>query len=571
MNPSGNSYVYFFLNTSYFAMLRQLKPAKCKSLPLLLVLLLCTCGPALNQLVAQPNFSSTLPILDIFTNGFDIPDEPKIMARLRIIDNGPGQLNQLTDAPNDYDGMVGIELRGSTSQTLFPKKGFALETRDADGNDLEVSLLGFPQEEDWVLHGPYSDKSLIRNALAYELAGKIMDYAPRIRMVELVVNGDYRGVYLFTERIKRDNDRVDISRISADDSSGDDLTGGYILKLDKSTGDEEEEDPILWDSNYPAPTENAQPIRFFYHYPRPDRITSTQRNYIQGWMRNFEDALAGDDFLDPNNGYRQYVDLESFVDFLIINEITRNVDGYRISTFMYKEKDSDGGKLHMGPVWDFNLGFGNANYCAGSSISGWGFNFSTVCPGDFWQPPFWWARLQEDQVFLDLLAERWRTYREGIFSNENLNATIDSLVNEMGDAPQRNFDRWPVIGETIWPNIFVGDTYEAEVDYLKDWLINRVEWMDGAMSELTPVTIVSDEKELRIRPNPTSGYFQLEGEYYERINELNIYSITGKLLRTFRNLPGGAQLNISDFPPGTYLLMARDWRAQILTARVVKE
>lgn len=546
-----------------FDLRRQLSP--------LFVLILCTCGPALNQLAAQPNFSSTLPILVVTTNGFDIPDEPKIEARLRIIDNGPGEMNQLTDEPNDYDGMMGIELRGSTSQTIFPKKGYAMETWDENGDDLEVSLLGFPQEEDWVLHGPYSDKSLIRNALAYELAGKIMPYAPRIRMVELVINGDYKGVYLFTERIKRDNDRVDISRLNEEDNSGDDLTGGYILKLDKSTGDDDEVDPILWESDYRAETEEAQSIFFYYHYPRPDRITSNQRNYIQSWMRNFENALAGNNFRDPVNGYRPYVDLESFVDFLIINEISRNVDGYRISTFFYKDKDSDGGRLHMGPVWDFNLGFGNANYCGGFATDGWGFNFSQLCPGDFWQPPFWWARMQQDPEFLNLLAERWRTYREGVFSNENLNATIDSLVNEMGDAPARNFDRWPVIGEPVWPNIFVGNTYGEEVDYLKNWLIDRVTWMDGAMPALTPVREVARPEELRIVPNPTNGDFQLAGSLANHLAEIHLYNVMGQRLKTYATPVGGDYLSLKAYPAGMYVLQARDRSGRLLSLRVLKE
>jgi len=552
-------------------MLRKLSITTQSPLSSLLIILLCTCGPALNRLAGQPNFSSTLPILVVTTNGFDIPDEPKITARLRIIDNGPGAMNQLTDEPNDYDGFMGIELRGSTSQTVFPKVGYAMETWDENGEDLEVSLLGFPQEEDWVLNGPYSDKSLIRNALAYELAGKIMDYAPRIRMVELVINGDYKGVYLFTERIKRDNDRVDISRLRADENSGDDLTGGYILKLDKATGDEDETDPIFWESPYNADTEEERQIRFFYHYPRPDRITSTQRGYIQAWMQNFEDALAGDDFLDPVIGYRQYVDLESFVDFLIINEISRNVDGYRLSTFMYKEKDSDGGQLHMGPVWDFNLAFGNANYCAGFATEGWGYDFGQLCPQDFWQLPFWWDRLREDPEFLDLLAERWRNYREGVFSNENLNATIDSLVNEMGDAPARNFARWPIIGEEIWPNFFVGDTYAAEVDYLKNWVIDRAEWMDGAIRILTPVREAAAYEELRIQPNPTSGHFQLAGTLTDRLDELRIYSFTGQLMKTYRNVAGGTILDISDLPGGIYLVQASDDRGRLLSMRVVKE
>ena len=531
----------------------------------LFILLLCTCGRAL---YAQPNFSSTLPILTLNTNGFDIPDEPKIRARLRIIDNGPGMMNELNDEPTDYDGWVGIEGRGSTSQSAFPKIGYAMETRDENDEDLEVSLLGFPQEEDWVLNGPYSDKSLIRNALAYELAGKIMPYAPRIRMVELVINGDYKGVYLFTERIKRDNDRVDVAKMTADSSSGDALTGGYILKLDKATAEDPDGPPILFESQYNADTEEDQTIRFLYHYPRPDRITPGQRGYIRNWINNFEDALASDDYLDPDDGYRQYVDLQSFVDFLIINEISRNVDGYRLSTYMYKDKDSDGGRLHMGPVWDFNLAFGNADYCGAAAYQGWGFNFGIICPADYWQLPFWWDRLREDPEFQQLLADRWRELRQGEFSNENLNATIDSLSNELGDAPARNFARWPVLGEYVWPNFFIGDTYQEEVDYLKSWTINRAEWMDGAMPELTPVREASVAERLRIVPNPTAGTVRLADAFAEQPEEVRVYDFAGRLL--VREQATG-EVNLGALPPGIYVLQVRDREGSWVSARVVKQ
>lgn len=529
----------------------------------LFVLLLCTCGRAL---FAQPNFSSTMPIMVLQTNGIDVPDEPKIPARLRVIDNGPGMMNELNGATTGYDGWVGIEVRGSSSQS-FPKVGYAVETRTEDGEDLEVSLLGFPQEEDWVLNGPYSDKSLLRNALAYDLAAKIMPYAPRVRMVEVVLNGDYKGVYLFTEKIKRDNDRVDVAKMTEENSSGDELTGGYILKIDKSTA-EDPEVATFFVSQYRAETELEQAIRFIYHYPRADRITAPQKNYIQNWMDDFEDALASPNYLDNNNGYRRFVDMQSFVDFLIINEISRNVDGYRLSTYMYKEKDSDGGKLHMGPVWDFNLAFGNANYCDGATIPGWGFNFGINCDTDPWQLPFWWSRMQEDPEFQQLLADRWRSLRQNGFSNDALETTVDSLRNILGDAPQRNFARWPVIGEPVWPNFFVGDSYNEEVDFLKDWVTDRADWMDGAMPALTPVREAARPEELRAVPNPTTGLVRLEGLLADELEEVSVYNFAGQLLLRQTNTN---EVNLGMLPGGIYLFQARDRAGRLLSTRVIKE
>ncbi len=303
-------------------------------------------------------FSTTLPLMVIDTQGQGIPDEPKIVAHMGLIDNGPGVINNASDAYNDYDGLIGIERRGSSSQS-FPKLSYAVETRDDEGKDQDVSLLGMPEEEDWVLHGPYSDKSLIRNVLIFHMAAQTGRYASRTRFVELILNGDYRGVYVLMEKIKRDADRVDIAKLNPDEISGDDLTGGYIIKVDKIEGTEVDG----WFSPYPPVPGLDQRVRYQYHYPKPSDIVPEQQAYIQGVVAAFEDMMDSDQFADPVNGYARYIDVGSAVDFFLLNEVSRNVDGYRLSTFLYKDKDSVGdGKLVFGPIWDFNLGFGNADY-----------------------------------------------------------------------------------------------------------------------------------------------------------------------------------------------------------------
>ena len=152
-----------------------------------------------------------------------------------IIDNGFGNINSVNDAFNDYNGKISIEYRGSSSQS-FPKKPYALETQDSIGNNNNVSLLGMPVENDWILYAPYTDKSLMRNFLTFDLGRKMRNYSPRTVYCELVVNGDYKGIYILMEKIKRDNDRVDIAKLDSNDVAGDSLTGGYIIKVDKYTG-----------------------------------------------------------------------------------------------------------------------------------------------------------------------------------------------------------------------------------------------------------------------------------------------------------------------------------------------
>ncbi|CAH0999643.1 hypothetical protein LEM8419_00943 [Neolewinella maritima] len=503
--------------------------------------------------VAQANFSSSLPLLLIDTEGREIVDDPKVTARLSVIDHADGTPNRPGDAPTGYVGLVGIELRGSTSQTLFPKKGFGFETRDADGKGLDVALLGLPEEEDWVLHNPYSDKSLIRNALTYRLAGEIMEYAPRTRLVEVLINGDYLGVYLLTEKIKRDKNRVDVSKLTEDDNSGEQLTGGYLLKFDKETGETAAGGtPLLFTSKYGSAVTAGEEVRMLYDYPKAEDITAAQRRYIQDFMYDFEDRLAGDDFTDPEAGYRPLIDVQSFVDFLIINEVTRNVDGYRLSSWMYKEKDSKGGKLHMGPVWDFNLGFGNADYCEGDNTAGWQYEFNSRCSGDRWLIPFWWKRLLKDPYFRALLRARWEELRAGPLSDTRIDAVVDSLVTELGGAAERNFVRWPVLGTRVWPNAFVGADYASELNYLEGWIDDRMAWLDGAVETTTPVRTEPEPLTVALAPNPTTGTFRLVAPPALQIGRTYLYDSFGRLLLT--GTPGQRSFDLSRFPAGVYAL-----------------
>jgi hypothetical protein len=466
--------------------------------------------------------SSNLPILVIDTHGQAIPDDPKITADLGIIDNGPGQRNNMSDAFHGYVGKIGIELRGSTSQD-FPKKPYGLELRDDAGEGVSASLLGMPAEEDWALIATYNDKSLLRDALAYKLGRDLGRYAARTRFCELVMQRDvviegvpakenvYMGIYMLTEKIKRDKNRVDISKLDPEEISGDDLTGGYILKIDKYTGDSGSGFP----SQIAPPNRSGnQSVSFQYEYPEYDEIVSEQRQYIQTFIRNFESTLNGSTYQDETNGYAKYIDVNSFADFLIINELSKNVDGYRLSTFMYKDKDSKGGKMVMGPVWDFNLAFGNADYCQGAPVSGWMYNFNSVCSDDGFLIPFWWKRLLTDSNFRERLALRWAELRAGVFSTSSIHRYIDSVANVLDDeAAGRNFTKWPVLGVKIWPNFYVGDTYQQEVDWLKDWVLQRTAWLDANMPSV--VTAIGDEAReksfsLSAYPNPFTSELKLE-------------------------------------------------------------
>ncbi|WP_340198588.1 CotH kinase family protein [Ascidiimonas sp. W6] len=416
-----------------------------------------------------------LPRVSINTNGGVIVDEPKINAQMTITVNDE----------IDYEGAIGIEIRGATSQ-FYPKKQFGLETRDAANEDIDVSLLGFPEEEDWILHAPYSDKSLIRNVLIYDLSRAIGRYTSRTKFVDVYINESYNGVYVLMEKLKRDNNRIDINKLKEDENSGEDLTGGYILKLDKADGSA----PFSYTpansfiSNYePLNANSGQQIRFSYDTPDEEDITTEQRVYISNYMSSFENALSSSDFKDPDTGYAAYIDTQSFIDFFLLNELSNNVDGYRLSTWLVKDKNE---KLKMGPIWDFNIAFGNANYCGGGLTNVWTYKFNERCPNDFWLLPFWWDRLLQDPAFVTQLKARWADLRGGEFSEAAILQRIDTYVETLtlSGGIKENFKKWVVLGTYIIPNNFVGNTYEEEEEYLKNWIKDRLSWLDTEIAGL---------------------------------------------------------------------------------------
>jgi hypothetical protein len=471
--------------------------------------------------------SSNLPILIIDTEGRIIKDDPKIIANLSIIDNGNNQVNRLTDSPNDYVGKIGIELRGASSQELYPKKSYGFETRTEDDQNLDVSLLGMPKDNDWVLYAPYGDKSLIRNVLTYHIGRQMGRYASRTRFCELVLDGQYQGVYVLMEKIKRGKDRVDISKLDPEELTGDDITGGYIIKIDKGAGNDNESG---WKSQYTSSSNKE--ITFRYEYPKSDEIVIEQKGYIIDFMKAFEAAMRSDQFADPVNGYAKYIDVPSFVDYMIVTEVCKNVDGYRLSFFMHKDKDSKGGKLHAGPIWDYNLAYGNANYCEGGSIIGLASDFNRICPEDGFALPFWWEKLRTDRVYMELLAERWQTLRQSLLKTDALMTQIDTYTQQLSEAQARNFTRWPILGTYVWPNFYIGQSYADEVDFLKTWLTNRLDWLDGEFSKtVTSVEEPASELGFQAAPNPFNGEVRLSYKLNQRGNvEVKIHNIQGRLV-----------------------------------------
>ncbi len=411
-----------------------------------------------------------LPLVIINTDGVDIPKEsPRIVADMGLIYNGEGQMNLPSDPWNEYSGKISIKRRGESSSG-FEKRSYSLELQMEDGSNNNVSVLGMPEENDFVLYGPYSDKTMIKNVLTYELFRRTGRWAPRTRYVEVILNGDYRGVYVLTESLKRDENRVDIDKITEEDVTAEDISGGYILRRDKKNG-------LLANEWWTSPVDQPYHERMWYQYfdPKFEDLTTDQANYIKDWMQNFDQVMSSDSFDDPEKGYSNYVKVKSFIDMMFINEISKGIDNYLFSQYYHKENDADGGKLVAGAPWDYNLGYGNLNYgddWDASESFGWGYPQGSRT--------YWFERLMEDDIYRNKVYCRWSDFRKNEWSDEEVMSIIDSCVVVLGDAVGRNFDKYKTLGQYVWPaKDPIPATYQGEIDNLKTWTLDRLQWIDG--------------------------------------------------------------------------------------------
>lgn len=509
--------------------------------------------------------SSNLPLVFLNTNGQTIVDDPKIQATMGIVWNGPGKRNALSDPKNDFNGNISIEIRGSSSQNIFPKKSYGFETKSLDWVDMDVALLGMPEENDWVLYAPYTDKTMIRDVLTYTLDASMGHYSPRCRFVELFVNNSYEGVYVLMEKIKRNKNRVDIAKLLTTDISGENLTGGYIIKIDKQTGGGGEG----WYSDY---INNTNKTYYQYDYPKSREITPEQKTYIQSYVRNMEKALSLEKFTGTGS-YHEYLNDTSFIDFMIINELSKNIDGYRLSSYLYKGKN---GKMNCGPIWDFNLTYGNCDYYNGWSTTG--FEYQVDFSGDNWQNPFWWKKLMRDPAFNQKVKKRWSWIRQNEFSNQRITFVTDSLVSLLAEAQVRNYQRWKgVIGSYVWPNYYVGPSYLSEVTWMKDWITQRLAYLDkNWYYNFTPVEDPLALKAGSVYPNPFDNQITVQWANEAKGEaSAELFSMSGTLVwkKNIGLHRGELVLDVEEnkaLNPGMYLLRIHQNGKVQLTEKVVK-
>ena len=425
--------------------------------------------PDTEEVWTEPNPQTAVSIVKIDTRDVvvdeRIDDREWVTVDIELIEAENNE-DARFDGPVSWTGQVGIHIRGN-STVSYEKKQYALEGRDDAGDDADLTPFGMPTEEDWVLQAPYSDKTLMRNHLMYTWSRAIGRYAARTHFVELYMEDggdvlgpeDYRGVYVFMEKIKRSEHRVNVEKMEPTDTTSPNIDGGYVLKRD-------------WLEGHEVITELYED-ELVLEYPKPDKVTGSQHAYIEDYLNQFEQALERAD-----GSHTGFADIDSFVDHMLMAEMSRDVDAYVLSTFMHKARE---GRLNMGPIWDYNGALGNADYFESWETEGWHYENSEF-PADNPNGFHWYEQLLADADFQNRLRERWTQHRLGVWSNEALMKDIDTTATLLQGAQVRNFERWPVLGEVIWPND--GDaedreTYEEEIDHLKQWLLSRTAWLDS--------------------------------------------------------------------------------------------
>lgn len=501
--------------------------------------------------------STHLPIVVIETDEYGITTHKKdFPATMGIVHHAAG-MNRPTDSFNVYDGNITIKTRGQSS-LHWPKASFGIETKDDEMNDTNVVLLHLPKEEDWVLFGPFSDRSLIRNALIMEIGRRTGHYTPRSFFCELMYNGEYCGVYQIVEKIKRDKNRLDIKKLNSDEIYGQDLTGGYILKYDKR-------DP------YGTDQEGKEIIV----YPKADDIAPEQVEYITSYIAQYKESLKDKNLFDSEKGYRNYVDINSFVDFTIVNELCRNPDAYRFSTYFYKDRDDINPRLQYGPLWDFDLAIGNSIFQDGNLTYGWQFNLSTN------------TRLEHRKIFKDTVAvqafqQRWKELRESTLSTDSLNEIIDSLVALLGNRVAKNYEVWPMENKNL--EIFGFEytfaiNYEAEIPQLKSWLNSRMVWIDQNIDNIYyPYNYVNTSLENNLRgevsifPTVCSDRVNCLSTADSEIHFV-LSSVYGTALGSVETVTSGEQvtLDMRSYPNGIYFVNAYANGSLVCATKIIKQ
>ena len=517
-----------------------------------------------------PVFAQTydLPIVFIDTEGKCLNHNihAKIPATIKVLDD---KSNNVADSSKGIQYDIGIKVRGSISRT-FPKPNYSIEFHDSTGKDINVSLFGLPPSDDWILLGPYVDKSMVRNSFGHWLFRQTGRYSPRTKHFDLYINGGYRGVYMLVERIKRGKYRVDVNKIKETDTEGENLTGGYIWTFDLAKRDQETSD----ETEFEFSTSGGANVTL--HYPITKKLANEQKEYLKNYLNDLE-AL----FKDGKNGneYENYVDVASTVDFMLLQELAQNTKGYYSNLFMHKSKDKTdeqghktAGKITLGPPGNFYIAFNNDRNEADSN---WTIEqtykaFNNPDGGIGLRLAEWPLKIWKDSVFQIEASKRWAELRSGVWHTKVMDAYLDSMKTYLKNAADRNFKRWPNLGKVsgqfdedpepikycrtteipaMNPTIKIGsnaDTWDGEFEYVRQKAKERIAWMDkqfGFTEPAAPVVFepIIHEPDWRAEMGDTNKV-SIEANNFSRLSPTNFFTVNGDHLEIHTSVGGSFAL-----------------------------
>lgn len=440
---------------------------------------------------------SHLPLVIIDTAGTEIPGKPvydettgevvsytlsaagetMIPAHMEVIDSQTAN-NHPDDLPA-VDSAIQIRVRGNSSRE-FEKSNYAIRLVDTMGLNAPQEIMGMGAHHEWVLHGPFLDKTLLRNYMWYNIAGEIMDYAPNVRFCEVILNGEYQGVYVMTENITSGQDGT---RLELSVSKKDSMFTGYLLRLDKGSANR-----LQNLNNFTSYTlRTAMAVEIIY--PGMSNLTEELKRSIERDFSDFEKMLYSYDYDHPEYGSEQYIDTQSFIDYFLINELTCNYDAGWMSAYMYKGVDS---RYRM-CVWDFNSACNN-------------YQESMITPEHFeMQNALWYFMLMKDESFTDQLISRYRQLRKTYFDEEYLNQYIDDVITYLGPAIERNYEKWGHTFGSEYDMLKPQDrnprSYEEAIVDMKAFLHKRIQWMDENIETLSQYSKESKVKKFNENAN----------------------------------------------------------------------
>jgi subtilisin-like proprotein convertase family protein len=482
-----------------------------------------------------PFTGTVLPIAKIMTNGNFIPNEPKVPAYLQIINNDVGQPNYITDTIFEYEGDILVELQGF-STIGSPKKNYDFDLVNDFGIEIDTSLMGMPAENDWIFKSESTDPTYMYNPVTYEFARRMGIYAPDTRFCELFLDGEYQGIYNLTEKVKRGENRVDIAKLRPKDTTGIELTGGYIIEMNHNGA------AGAWDSQYlPINYSTSRlPVQFKFVYPKAADIMPQQASYIKEYVDNFELSLHLPNYADPLDGYRKWIDESTFIDFMLVNEFSTNYDSYGRSTYLYKEKDSDEGKLKIGPPWDYDRGF-----CC---VNDWVWEVTHP----MWPFPDWWSIFDTDSLYRQQTYCQWQSLRMDEWETSKFLYYIDSVAAIIEPAANRNIQRWPNLGYY---------DFQASVAEMKSILTDRLDWMDNNLTGVDCYTGLnrSFTENFELFPNPAHNQVFVKTLQNNGNLRVMLFDVNGRMLHSgYYDASGLIKIDISSCKPGLYVIEVID-------------